>query len=125
MTTRDPAIDPEQHLVRAADAAASAPVVLASQSPRRRDLLDLVGIAHRVRPADVDESVRAGEAADAYTVRLALEKGRAIAAHEPGAVVVAADTTVVIDGEILGKPADAADARAMLARLPPLDAINW
>jgi predicted house-cleaning NTP pyrophosphatase (Maf/HAM1 superfamily) len=93
--------------VRAADAAASVPVVLASQSPRRRDLLDLVGIAHRVRPADVDESVRDGEAPDAYTERLALEKARAISAHEPGTVVVAADTTVVIDGEILGKPVDA------------------
>ena len=117
MTTRDPVIDPEQHLVRAADAAASVPVVLASQSPRRRDLLDLVGIAHRVRPADVDESVRDGEAPGAYTERLALEKARAIAAHEPGTVVVAADTTVVIDGEILGKPVDAAEARTMLRRL--------
>jgi septum formation protein len=116
MTTHDPALDPV-HLVRAADAAAGPRVVLASQSPRRRDLLDLVGVAHRVRPADVDESVRAGEAPDAYTERLALEKARVIAAAERGCVVVAADTTVVIDGEILGKPVDAAQAREMLRRI--------
>jgi septum formation protein len=92
-------------------------VVLASQSPRRRDLLDLIGIRHSVRPADVDESVRDGEAPDAYTERLAREKARAVAALEPHAYVVAADTTVVIDDEILGKPADAAEARAMVRRL--------
>lgn len=116
MTTTDPVLD-TQHLVSARDAAASVPIVLASQSPRRRDLLDLVGIAHRVSPADIDESVRPGEAPDDYTGRLAREKARAIAAHERGCVVVAADTTVVVDGDILGKPADAAEARAMLARL--------
>ncbi len=92
-------------------------VVLASQSPRRRDLLDLVGIAHEVMPADVDESVRAGEGAHDYTERLAREKARVIAARVPEAVVIAADTTVVVDGEILGKPADAAEARAMVRRL--------
>jgi septum formation protein len=92
-------------------------VVLASQSPRRRDLLDLIGVRHSVRPADVDESVRPGEAPDAYTERLAREKARAVAALEPHAYVVAADTTVVIDDEILGKPADAAEARAMVRRL--------
>ena len=94
-------------------------VVLASQSPRRRDLLTLVGVAHEVRPADVDESVRPGEAPDAYVRRLAGEKARAVAdaLGDPGAAVVAADTTVVVDGEILGKPADAAEARAMVRRL--------
>ena len=94
-------------------------VVLASQSPRRRDLLTLVGIAHEVRPADVDESVRPGEAPDAYVRRLAGEKARAVAGvlGDPAAAVVAADTTVVVDGEILGKPADAAEARAMVRRL--------
>ncbi|MGZ8491425.1 MAG: Maf family protein [Gemmatirosa sp.] len=92
-------------------------VVLASQSPRRRDLLDLIGIRHSVRPADVDESVRDGEAPDAYTERLAREKARAVAALEAHAYVVAADTTVVIDDEILGKPADEAEARAMVRRL--------
>ena len=94
-------------------------VVLASQSPRRRDLLTLVGVAHEVRPADVDESVRPGEAPDAYVRRLAGEKARAVAdaLGDPAAAVVAADTTVVVDGEILGKPADAAEARAMVRRL--------
>lgn len=116
MTTRDPVLD-TAHLVPAADAARAIRVVLASQSPRRRDLLDLVGIAHTVRPADVDESVRDGEQADAYTERLAREKARAIAAGAPQCLVVAADTTVVIDGDILGKPADPADARAMVRRL--------
>ena len=98
-------------------------VILASQSPRRRDLLTLVGIAHTVRPADVDESVRPGEAPDVYVERLAREKAGAIAdalaAETPDGdrVVIAADTTVVVDGEILGKPADVAEARAMVARL--------
>lgn len=92
-------------------------VILASQSPRRRDLLTLVGIAHEVRPADINEDVRAGERADAYTERLAREKAATLAALEPDAVVIAADTTVVLGNDILGKPADAAEARAMLRRL--------
>jgi septum formation protein len=65
----------------------------------------------------VDESVRPGEAPDAYTERLAREKAGVVAIREPDAVVVAADTTVVVDGEILGKPADEAEARAMVRRL--------
>ncbi len=103
----------------AAERGGAVRVVLASQSPRRRDLLALVGVAHEVRPADVDESVRPGEAPDAYVRRLALEKARAVAAlvGDPDAAVVAADTTVVVDGEILGKPGDAAEARAMVRRL--------
>jgi septum formation protein len=92
-------------------------VVLASQSPRRRELLTLVGIAHEVRPADVDERVLAGEAPDAYTARLAREKAAVVAALEPDAVVIAADTTVVVDGDILGKPESVADAQAMVRRL--------
>jgi septum formation protein len=92
-------------------------VILASQSPRRRDLLDLVGIVHEVLPADINEDVRAGEDAGAYTERLAREKAAVIAARHPEATVIAADTTVVIDGDILGKPSDAAEARAMVRRL--------
>lgn len=92
-------------------------VILASQSPRRRDLLDLVGITHEVRPADINEDVRDGERADAYTERLAREKAATLAAVEPDAIVIAADTTVVLDGDILGKPADAAEARAIVRRL--------
>ena len=90
---------------------------LASASPRRRDLLDLVGIRHEVRPADINEAVGPGEAPDVYTERLAREKARAIALQEPDAVVIAADTTVVIDDEILGKPESEADATRMLKLL--------
>ncbi len=93
------------------------PVILASQSPRRRELLTLVGIAHQVDPADVDESVVPGERPDAYVERLAREKARTVAARHAGALVIAADTTVVHGGAILGKPADVAEAEAMLARL--------
>jgi septum formation protein len=92
-------------------------VILASASPRRRQLLDLVGIAHEVLPADIDESARDGEEAAAYVERLARGKGATIAARHPEAVVIAADTTVVIDGLVLGKPRDAAEAARMLARL--------
>jgi septum formation protein len=92
-------------------------VILASQSPRRRELLALIGIAHEVMPADINEDVRAGERPAAYTERLAREKAAVIGVRHPEAIVIAADTTVVIDGEILGKPVDAADARAMIRRL--------
>jgi septum formation protein len=95
-------------------------VVLASQSPRRRELLTLVGIAHEVMPADINEDVRAGEPPAAYTERLAREKAAAIESklgNDPHTIVIAADTTVVIDGDILGKPGNAAEARAMIRRL--------
>ncbi|HYV96340.1 MAG TPA: Maf family protein [Gemmatimonadaceae bacterium] len=92
-------------------------VVLASASPRRRELLELVGIKHEVCPADVDESVIAGESPPAYVERLAREKARAVAPRFPGAIIIAADTTVVLGDDILGKPADDADAVRMLARL--------
>jgi septum formation protein len=92
-------------------------VILASQSPRRRELLTLVGIAHEVIPADVDESVREGERPAPYAERLAREKAQSLADRHPEALVVAADTIVVIDGRILGKPADAADARRTLRLL--------
>lgn len=92
-------------------------VVLASASPRRRDLLRMIGIAHEVIPADIDEAVRAGELPAAYVERLAREKGAAVARLEPEAVVISADTTVAIDGTILGKPDDAAHAERMLAVL--------
>lgn len=94
--------------------AAAPRIVLASASPRRRELLALIRIPHEVRPADIDESVRDGEVPAAYTERLAREKATAIAASEPGALIIAADTTVVIDGEVLGKPADRDDAARML-----------
>lgn len=92
-------------------------VVLASASPRRRELLKLIGIRHTVEPAELDESVRPGENPAVYVERLAREKAGRIAAKDRDAVVIAADTTVVLDGEILAKPADAADAASMLRRL--------
>jgi septum formation protein len=90
-------------------------LVLASSSPRRHDLLSALRIAFSVRPADLDETPHEGEPADVYVGRLAVEKARAVA--RPGEVVLAADTTVALDGEILGKPLDPDDARAMLSRL--------
>jgi len=92
-------------------------VILASGSPRRRELLALVGIAHDVIPADIDESYRDGEEAAAHAERLAREKNAAVAARNPDAIVIAADTIVVIDGLVLGKPRDEADAERMLAML--------
>lgn len=92
-------------------------VILASQSPRRTELLRQIGIAHEVRPADIDESYLPGEAPAAHAERLATEKAATIAAAEPMAVVIGADTIVVLDGEVLGKPRDRDDARRMLRRL--------
>jgi septum formation protein len=90
-------------------------LVLASGSPRRRELLRMLGLDFVVRPADVDETPRAAEDPAAYVLRLAQEKASTRA--EPGEVVLGADTTVVLDGDILGKPQDAEEARAMLRRL--------
>jgi septum formation protein len=117
-------------------------LILASGSPRRRELLAQAGFEFMVRAADVDESVRAGEDPVAYVTRLAREKAQAVfdvegqshpseqrpLAGDPGrdkgtegqgkgVVVLGADTTVVLDGEILGKPKDAADAARMLRAL--------
>jgi septum formation protein len=95
----------------------SVPLILASSSPRRRELLGLLGLGPEVIPADIDESWIPGEAPIPHAERLARTKASVIAARRPEAAVVAADTIVVIDGEILGKPADAAEATAMLRRL--------
>jgi septum formation protein len=92
-------------------------VILASSSPRRRQLLDLIGIAHEVQPADIDETYLAGEIPEAHAERLAREKAETIAAHNHELVIIAADTIVVIDGMVLGKPRDVADAERMLAML--------
>jgi len=93
-------------------------LILASQSPRRAELLRNAGYSFEVRPAEVDERVRAGEPALEYVQRLAREKALAVLATAPAeAVVLGADTTVVLDGECLGKPADAEEAQQMLARL--------
>jgi septum formation protein len=92
-------------------------VVLASSSPRRRELLTLIGIPHTVLPADIDESVLPGEDPPAHAERLAREKASVIVEREPDAIVIGADTIVVIDDDILGKPRDEADAAIMLRRL--------
>ena len=92
-------------------------VILASASPRRRDLLTMVGIAHEVIPADVDETYGAGEVPRAHAERLAREKASVLAARAPDAVIIAADTIVVVDGDVLGKPRDADEAARMLRRL--------
>jgi septum formation protein len=92
-------------------------VILASASPRRRELLDLVGIAHEVHPADIDETYRDGEEAAPHAERLAREKGATLAARHSDAIVISADTIVVIDGLVLGKPRDDADATRMLSML--------
>ena len=94
-------------------------VYLASASPRRGELLRQIGVEFRVQPADIDEAPRAGEPARDYVLRLAAAKAAAVGAvlkHTP-APVLAADTAVVLDGEILGKPADAPEALRMLERL--------
>ena len=90
--------------------------MLASQSPRRSEILRQAGIPFTLRVAAVDETPLKGEKPEDYVVRLAELKALAVPAG-PGETVLGADTTVVIDGEMLGKPADAADARRMLARL--------
>jgi septum formation protein len=96
----------------------SAPrIILASQSPRRRELLHLIRLDHEVRPANVDETQRLAEAPRAYAERVARDKAQVIAREHGDAVVIAADTIVVVDGDVLGKPNDAAEAAAMLARL--------
>ena len=94
-------------------------LILASASPRRSELLRLAGFDFEVLPADVEESPRDGESADAYTRRVAADKARAAAARamDPEAVVIAADTEVVVAGRIFGKPRDDADAAHMLRLL--------
>ena len=94
----------------------SGPIVLASGSPRRRELLAALGVTFEVAPADVDETT-----AEQHPVRvaemLALLKARTVAALRPAAVVIGSDTVVALEGRLLGKPADADEARAMLHAL--------
>jgi septum formation protein len=103
--------------IPAAEVSAGLRVILASQSPRRRELLTLIGIDHEVRPADVDEEVWPDEQPVPHCERLARTKAAALSAAHPEALVIGSDTIVVIDGSILGKPTSHADAERMLARL--------
>lgn len=97
-------------------------VVLASASPRRAELLRAIGLAPVVAPSGVDEDPLTGETPAAHVARLAARKGltvreRLVAAGEPAALVLAADTVVALGDRLLGKPSDAADAEAMLLAL--------
>jgi septum formation protein len=95
----------------------SCKVVLASSSPRRRELLNLIGIAHEVRPANLDESMRPRETPLRHAERLARDKASAVAMRDPDLITIAADTIVVINRKVLGKPVDKEDAARMLAML--------
>jgi len=102
------------------DGTAHEVIVLGSASPRRRDILARAGILHEVMPADIDEQPIAGESPIDMALRLAREKALAVAAMLGPDVrrwVLAADTIVVLDGDVLGKPDDAAHAQRMLKRL--------
>ncbi|WP_260702936.1 Maf family protein [Edaphobacter flagellatus] len=99
-------------------------LILASSSPRRRELLKLAGLDFIVESADIDERIQAGETPAKYVQRLAVEKAQAVyerlknrESNDDPLLVLGADTTVVSDGEILGKPVDQSDARRMLEKL--------
>ena len=93
------------------------PIVLASGSPRRKQLLEMLRIPFRIIPPDVDEHVLAGEQADAYVTRLSRVKAQAVVARAPGEVILAADTTVALRGRIFEKPTSPQNAVEMLEQL--------
>lgn len=97
-------------------------IYLASASPRRSELLRQIGVRFEVRPAEIPEDLAPGEAPEAYVLRLAAAKAAVVwsaldAAHAEPRPVLAADTAVVLDGRVLGKPANAVEAEAMLEQL--------
>lgn len=96
----------------------AAPIILASASPRRRELLRQIGVEFRVIVSEVDESVLAGESPADYVVRLARAKAMDVLDRKnPAVPVLGADTAVVLDGHILCKPSSGNEARVMLSRL--------
>jgi septum formation protein len=112
--------DDSVHQRSSSQQASRPPVVLASGSPRRREILTQLGIPFDVFPPDIDESPHPGERPETLAKRLAEEKAQAVAQRLGSAEqrpILAADTIVVLDGDILGKPRDAQHARAMLARM--------
>lgn len=111
------AAEPRIQRVRLRSVSASPPIVLASGSPRRRELLAGLGLTFEVCPADVDETPRSGEAPAELVARLSSDKASAIASARSEALVIAADTVVVLADDVLGKPRDAAENRAFLSRL--------
>jgi septum formation protein len=94
-----------------------APFILASSSPRRQELLKKIGLDFKVIPSDIDEKPIEGESPLDHAIRLSREKTLAVSLENPGAWVLGADTIVVIDEEILGKPRTPEEAKAMLLRL--------
>ncbi len=92
-------------------------IVLASASPRRQEILRNAGVEFVVQPAEIDETVGPGESPRECAERLAREKAHAVAKQEPGRYVLGADTIVVVDGMVLGKPCDESDAARMLRLL--------
>jgi septum formation protein len=98
-------------------------LVLASQSPRRKELLAILGYPFTVIPSSIDEIPSPAEDPETFVVRVAREKGLEVAGRVSHAVVISADTVVTVDGEILGKPANEADALHMLKKLSGRD--HW
>ena len=98
-------------------------LVLASASPRRKELLSILGIPFTVIPSSIDEIPTPGESPETFVVRIAKEKCAEVASRVSHSVVLSADTVVTIDGEILGKPIDAHDAATMLRKLAGRD--HW
>src|SRR5437868_5850703 len=92
-------------------------IILASQSPRRADLMRMMGFQFDVVPADIDETYHGDETGPEHAERLAREKAEAIQASHADAIVIASDTVVVVDGDVLGKPKDKQHAIDMLMRL--------
>ena len=92
-------------------------MILASSSPRRRELLTQIGVRFRIQAADIDETPLADEGAVAYVERMALEKARKVAEEHPQEVVLGSDTSVIFSGEILGKPVNNREAEETLQRL--------
>ena len=91
------------------------PVILASSSPRRRELLSLIGVPHEVLPSNIDETYLPGEVPNTHAERLAREKTAVV--DRSDAVIIGSDTIVVVDGDVLGKPRDETQAAEMLRRL--------
>jgi len=96
-------------------------LVLASQSPRRKELLAILGYPFTVVPSSIDENPSRGEDPETFVVRVAREKGMEVASRVSQSVILSADTVVTVDNEILGKPADEADAIRMLGKLSGRD----
>lgn len=113
-----PLIFGQRFCVKITHAMSDLSLVLASNSPRRKQILKWMGIPFTVRPADIDETPLEGESPKAYVQRLALTKGRKMSSSAGfKELIVAADTTVAVDNEIIGKPLDAEDARRILVKL--------